>query len=333
MRRRGAQAAAAPLFVFNPAKSGVVFRLIKTMNKGRGSFRLFQLFGINVRLHWSWFLIAAYQLDRRQGVYRSPVWSIAEYLALFCIVLLHEFGHALACKQTGGEADEIVLWPLGGIAFVRPPNRPGAVLWSLAAGPLVNVLLAPLLFGAWFLATRFGVDAGNPDLHHFLRMLSLINLVLLVFNLLPIYPLDGGQILRALLWFVIGPVRSLYAAVVVGFIGALGMAVFALVYSSVWFGILAIFAGSRCWAGFQQAKILGQIAAIPRRPDFKCPSCGEPPFRGEYWNCNHCMQPFDAFAYEARCPRCGQEFPATACPSCRRSSPLSTWRSGPPPLA
>ena len=59
-------------------------------------------------------------------------------------MLLHEFGHALACRQTGGHADTIVLGPLGGIAFVQPPPRPGAYLWSLAAGPLVNVILFPL---------------------------------------------------------------------------------------------------------------------------------------------------------------------------------------------
>jgi Zn-dependent protease len=79
------------------------------MNKGRGAFRIFQAFGINVWIHWSWFLVAAYELETRKSAYRSPAWNIAEYLALFCIVLLHEFGHALACKQTGGQANEIIL--------------------------------------------------------------------------------------------------------------------------------------------------------------------------------------------------------------------------------
>ena len=68
-----------------------------------------------------------------------PMLNVLEYLALFGIVLLHEFGHALACRQVGGTADRIMLWPLGGVAYVNPPSRPGATLWSLAAGPLVNV--------------------------------------------------------------------------------------------------------------------------------------------------------------------------------------------------
>jgi Zn-dependent protease len=58
--------------------------------------------------------------------------------------LFHEFGHALACRQVGGQADLIVLWPLGGVAYVSPPPRPGALLWRIAAGPLVNVLLVPV---------------------------------------------------------------------------------------------------------------------------------------------------------------------------------------------
>ena len=61
------------------------------------------------------------------------------------IVLIHEFGHQLACRSVGGQTHDIVLWPLGGVAYVSPPQRPGAQLWSIAAGPLVNVILFPIL--------------------------------------------------------------------------------------------------------------------------------------------------------------------------------------------
>ena len=88
-----------------------------------GSFRLFQMAGISVFVHWSWLLAALYFLRTRAEKYPSQVWTVAEYLALFAIVLLHEFGHALACRQVGGRANQIVLWPLGGIAYVRPPAR------------------------------------------------------------------------------------------------------------------------------------------------------------------------------------------------------------------
>src|SRR3989442_15887134 len=104
----------------------------------KGSFHLFQFAGIDLYLHWSWFVVAAYEIENRATGYSSLTWNVLEYLALFFIVLLHEFGHALACRQVGGTANRIVLWPLGGVADVRPPPRPGATLWSIAAGPPVD---------------------------------------------------------------------------------------------------------------------------------------------------------------------------------------------------
>ena len=71
-----------------------------------------------------------------------------------CIRDRHEFGHALACRQVGGSANQIILWPLGGVAYVNPPQRPGATLWSIAAGPLVNVALLPVLGVAFLLSQR-----------------------------------------------------------------------------------------------------------------------------------------------------------------------------------
>src|SRR5262245_5187393 len=100
--------------------------------------------GVPVLLHWSWFLAAALEFAARRGAYASPAWNLAEYLTLFAVVLLHELGHALACKQVGGTVEKIVLWPLGGVAFVNPPPRPWPTFWSIAAGPLVNLLLLPL---------------------------------------------------------------------------------------------------------------------------------------------------------------------------------------------
>jgi Zn-dependent protease len=111
----------------------------------KGTLPLFRLAGIQVSLHFTWFIVAALEFTQFSRRYHSPIWGWWEYLALFLIVLLHEFGHAFACRQTGGQADRIVLWPLGGVAFVKPPERPGAYLWSIAAGPLVNVLLFPIL--------------------------------------------------------------------------------------------------------------------------------------------------------------------------------------------
>src|SRR6201987_2633438 len=161
----------------------------------QGSIRLFGFRGIDVFLHWSWFVVAMFEINGRGRSYSSIGWNVAEYLGLFLIVLLHEFGHALACRQVGGRANQIVLWPLGGVAYVDPPPRPGATLWSIAAGPLVNVALLPLLYGALLFGRSAGWPLAMPDLYKLVRSISFINLGLLIFNILPIYPLDGGQIL------------------------------------------------------------------------------------------------------------------------------------------
>src|SRR5579862_325287 len=107
-------------------------------SKVQGSIHLFKVAGVDLYLHWSWFFVALYEIQSRRGQYSSVTWNVLEYLALFAIVLMHEFGHALACRQVGGTANRILLWPFGGVAYVNPPQRPGATLWSIAAGPLVN---------------------------------------------------------------------------------------------------------------------------------------------------------------------------------------------------
>ena len=121
-------------------------------NSSSGSFRLFRVAGIDVFMHWTWLLMGFYEVQIRVNQYQSRAWMIAEYLTLFGIVLLHEFGHALACRSVGGIAEQIILWPLGGVAFVNPPPRPGATLWSIAAGPLVNVFLLPVTWGLYLFA-------------------------------------------------------------------------------------------------------------------------------------------------------------------------------------
>ena len=152
------------------------------------------------------------------------------------------------------EADRIVLWPLGGIAFVNPPPRPGAVLWSIAAGPLVNVALIPIFGALVFFARQ---SAGlSPDLRHLFEAIRFVNYLLLIFNLLPIYPLDGGQIFRALLWFPLGQIRSLKVASFVGLIGGVGLALFALWLRSFWIGLLAFFLLSQAVNGWRHAKTL-----------------------------------------------------------------------------
>jgi Zn-dependent protease len=291
----------------------------------QGSIHLFRFSGIDLFLHWSWFLVAAFEIESRKGRYSSVTWNVVEYLALFLIVMLHEFGHALACRQVGGTANQIVLWPLGGVAYVNPPPRPGATLWSIAAGPLVNVVLLPVLAVAFVLSRSLGWAEAMPDLHKLVRAVFMIDVVLLVFNMLPIYPLDGGQILRSLLWFVIGRARSLMVATILGFLGVAGFIGLAFWIHSVWFGAIAVFMLMNCWGGLRHAQALLRFAKLPRREGFACPNCHTAPPLGDFWKCGQCGQLFDTFQTRAVCLHCAAQCATTRCLDCGELHPMNDW--------
>ena len=291
----------------------------------QGSIHLFKFKGIDVFLHWSWFVVAAYEIQSRAGNYSSPAWNAVEYLALFLIVMTHEFGHSLACRQVGGRADRIVLWPLGGVAYVDPPARPGATLWSIAAGPLVNVVLLPIITLIALAGRSIGWEHANPNLYALIWAVWWIDLSLLVFNMLPIYPLDGGQIFRSLLWFVLGRARSLLVATIFGFVGVIAFFGLAILRGSLWLGALGVFMLLNCWSGLQQARALLKIAKLPRRDGFACPRCHSAPPLGTFWKCRQCGQSFDTFHTGAACPACGTRYDMTTCLDCHESKPMIEW--------
>jgi len=301
-----------------------------------GAFRIFSVAGINVYLHWTWFLVALIGFQNPMGKYDSPVWNILEYLSLFGIVLLHEFGHALACRQVGGRADTIMLWPLGGVAFVSPPPRPGAVLWSITAGPLVNVLLIPLTVPALLALARF--EKPVSDFQQYYHHLAFINTFLLLFNMLPVYPMDGGQILQALLWFLIGRARSLMVVSIIGMIGggillllagAMGFEQFGRggmeAVGAVVLVLISLFVLGRSVLGYRQALALQRLQHGPRHRSFACPACGVSPPAGDFWSCDNCRTRFDTFEHHAECPECGKRFSRTMCIFCFRQNPIENW--------
>jgi Zn-dependent protease len=238
---------------------------------------------------------------------------------------MHEYGHALACRKVGGRADHIVLWPLGGVAYVDAPQRPGATLWSIVAGPLVNVVLAPVLLIALTISIASKWQQSRPDVYQFVLALFAINAGLLIFNILPIYPLDGGQILRSLLWYIIGRARSLMVATVIGFFGVVALAIYGIRHSSTWLLILGVFIVMNCWGGFKHSLALMRLAKIPRRHGFSCPWCKSSPLLGNFWSCVNCGAPFDAFASNGICPSCANHIPGILCLDCGHPNPICDW--------
>jgi Zn-dependent protease len=296
------------------------------------SLPLFRFAGIQVYLHLSWFLIAFVQVPRLTGVDVSLYTATAIYVSLFAIVLMHEFGHSLACRQVGGQTHDIILWPLGGIAFVSPPPRAGATLWSIAAGPLVNVALVPILAALAWASRQSGWNEHVPALAAYWKSIQVINGGLLFFNIIPVYPLDGGQILQSLLWFKLGRVRSLQIAAKIGLGGVAIFIVLAALAQDFWLAFIALFLGQRCWVGLKEANALRALQRLPRHTGFACPTCHTAPPGGPLWPCRACRRSFDPFSTNAVCPHCRTRQEATFCFHCGSATPIEAWRTNEPPV-
>jgi len=254
----------------------------RVFGDGRNPFEwavpLFTIWRIVVRVHVVFVVYAIAELLHaslaREGVGLAN--AAVALGGLFVLVLAHEFGHCLVCRRVGGDADEILMWPLGGLARCMPPERWRAHLATAAGGPLVNLALIPVLAGVliaatggipavWFnpfspgqgLAHATLPDGTAPFWLTSLWWLHYVNLVLLGFNVLvPMYPMDGGRMLQALLWKRVGYTQSMHAAAVVGLVVAVGMFVFAMVFNQTMLAAIAIFGGVTCW--LERQRLVGE---------------------------------------------------------------------------
>jgi Zn-dependent protease len=195
-------------------------------------------FGINVRLHFTFLIYAFYRIQQ----FPDFLYGFLFIAGLYICILLHEFGHALAARWADGEANDILLWPLGGLAYCRPAWHPTAHLICTAAGPFVTFLLfVGTMLGAILLRAT-GVDAG-PVLYarHFLTDMAVLNLWLLIFNLIPAFPMDGGRILRDILWHWMSAEKATGIAVWAGRFIAGATIVWAIGKQDWWLVVLAVF--------------------------------------------------------------------------------------------
>jgi len=223
--------------------------------------RLGRLFGIEVDIHPSWFLVLAFfAFTLARGFFPTayPGWSpaltwvtaIIATLLLFVSVLAHEFGHSLVARSQGIPVRNITLFALGGVSQLgREPDSPGREAWMAIAGPLVSVVIGAVTLGAAY------VLPGPQPVVAVLAYLGVTNLALVVFNLLPGFPLDGGRVLRALLWRISHDVvRATRRAAVVGQVfawGFIALGAAQLVLARGLGGIFLIFVG---WLLIQAAR-------------------------------------------------------------------------------
>jgi len=127
-----------------------------------------------------------------------------------------------------------------------------------------------------------------------LRRSGFVNLGLLIFNMLPIYPLDGGQILGPAL-VCGGTCPQSDGGTIIGFLGVAGFIILALWMHSVWFGVLSAFMGMNCWSGLRQAQALSRLEKLPRRDGYACPRCKTAPPVGDVWKCGSASSPSTRF--------------------------------------
>ena len=189
------------------------------------AFKIGRAFGIDIKVHWTFFLLLiffAFLGFQEAGSVVGALITTAVIVALFFCVLLHELGHSLVAQRLGIEIPDITLLPIGGLARLkRLPDKPWDEVKIAVAGPLVNVILAPIFFGLAFLLGVNLSDFPQPitaqqSLGGVLFYLGVLNVVLVLFNLIPAFPMDGGRVLRGLLATRLGPVQATDISAAIG---------------------------------------------------------------------------------------------------------------------
>lgn len=238
-----------------------------------GSVPLFTAFGIRVRAHASLLIVCGLILLFGFGGFGDTVAMRAQSVtALFAVILLHEFGHCFAARWTGGSADDILMTPLGGLAMTMARRRPWPTFVTVAGGPAVNVLICLLcglglylLGGGWPFTPRqffesfvkIAMSDGLANVAGYLFWIYSISYALLIFNLLPVFPLDGGQLLQSILWKPLGYYKSMILTLNIGLVGAVLMMMVGLAtLGSIGGGLLLLFIGLSCLMNCLQTRRL-----------------------------------------------------------------------------
>jgi len=185
------------------------------------SWKLATFSGIDVFVHATFLLIIGWvgltywqQTQTLAGTLEGILFT----LILFGFVVMHEFGHALMARRYGIKTRDITLYPIGGVARLeRMPDKPIQEFWVALAGPAVNVVVAALLF-IWLVVTGTFAPLNSLTLTtgSFVERLMLVNVTLVLFNLIPAFPMDGGRVLRALLAMRLNYTRATQIAASIG---------------------------------------------------------------------------------------------------------------------
>jgi Zn-dependent protease/predicted transcriptional regulator len=212
----------------------------------RGSLRLGTIAGIGVYLHWTFVILVAWifgaHLLSGRG-WLAGVAGVAFICALFGCIVLHELGHALTARRFGVATRDITLLPIGGVARLqRMPEHPLQEFLVAVGGPVVTAVIACVLAAVlWLSGGTLRPDAAEMAPDRFVQNLMWANVILLVFNLIPAFPMDGGRMLRSLLALKLDYVRATNIAARLGQVMAIGFAIFALLSGNLFLLFIALF--------------------------------------------------------------------------------------------
>ena len=240
-------------------------------------------FGIGLYVHWSFALLIGFVIySSRAAGWVGMLYGVLTLLGVFLCVTLHEYGHALAARRFGVPTLDITLLPIGGVARLqRMPRVPWQELVVAVAGPAVNVVIVLLLaaglvlYGGSRLAMGAAIDAQSLD--HFFAMLSspsvigfvfymvLVNTMLVLFNMIPAFPMDGGRVLRSVLAMLMSYRRATFVASRVGLVCAVLMALIAFQNSSPMPVLIAVFIGYAGMAEARQVDVMESVRGVSIR--------------------------------------------------------------------
>jgi stage IV sporulation protein FB len=183
------------------------------------SYRIGRIAGTDIKVHVTFLLVVAWWafIGYSQGGPGAALISALALLALFACVLLHEFGHILMARRFGVRTPDVILLPIGGVARLeRIPDEPKQELLIALAGPAVTLAIAVILYLVLRLSGSPGEVFQLSEQQPFLAFLVTVNVYLLLFNMIPAFPMDGGRVLRAILASRLGMVRGTRIAATLG---------------------------------------------------------------------------------------------------------------------
>lgn len=246
------------------------------------SVKLFKIFGFEVKVDWSWLILGALIVwSLATGPFRTSypgldrsdrlLMGVAGAVGLFLSIVFHEFWHSFVARKSGLEMKGITLFLFGGVSEMgdEPPNA-GAEFFLALAGPVSSVVLGAFLLG---LATLLSGPAASSPAAGVLRYLAWLNFILAAFNLLPAFPLDGGRVLRAILWGTWNDIRraTRVAASIGGLLGGALMVLGALQFflgrsgGGLWTLVIGLFVRGAARSSYQQLLFRQALEGVPVR--------------------------------------------------------------------